>query len=148
MDPATIAASVVSVLAPYAIKGAKAFGEAVGEAGLSQAKKLIETLKQRFSADEEAAPVVKNFESKPERYQQVLQDVIEEKVRHDGSLASELESQIEKMGPTLRIIQEIDTGKNVVAVDAEEMTSGSLEATQKIRDAENATVLKIKKIGG
>jgi hypothetical protein len=147
MDPVTIAASVVSVLAPYAIKGATAFGQAAGEVALSQAKKLIDTLKHRFSADPEAGPVISNFEKKPERYQAVLQDVIEEKIRQDSTLATDLQSQIEKMGPALRIIQEMDIGRNITAVEAEEMTGGSIDATQKIRDAEKVIGVKIKKIG-
>ena len=147
MDPATIAASVVSVLAPYAIKGAKAFGEAAGEVALSHAKKLIDTLKSRWSGDQEAGPVVQNFEKKPERYQAVLQDVLEEKVRQDPALAAELQSRLESMGPVLRIVQEMDIGRNVTAVEAKEMSSGSVEATQKIRDAQQVTGIKIDKIG-
>jgi len=147
MDPATIAATVMSVLAPYAIKGAKAFGEAVGDVALSHAKKLIDTLKQRWSADEEASSVIQNFEKKPERYQSVLKDVIEEQVRQDPPLAAELQTHLQNMGPVLRVIQEIDIGRHVTAVDADEMLSGSLEATQKIRDAQDVTGLRIKRIG-
>jgi hypothetical protein len=51
------------------------------------------------------------------------------------------------MGPVLRVIQEIDIGRHVTAVDADEMLSGSLEATQKIRDAQDVTGLRIKRIG-
>ena len=147
MDPATIAATVVSVLAPYAIKGAKAFAQAAGEVALSQAKKLIDMLKQRWSADEEASSVIQNFEKKPERYQSALQDVLEEHVRQDPSLATELQSQLQSMGPVLRVVQEIDIGRHVTAVDADEILSGSLDVTQKIRDAQDATVIRIKKMG-
>jgi hypothetical protein len=148
MDPVTIATSVLAVLAPYAIKGAKAFGEAAGEVGLAQAKKLLDTLKHHFSGDDETGPVIQNFEKKPERYGSVLQDVVREKVSQDPTLASELQSQLEKMGPVLHIVQEMDIGRNVTAVDADQMSSGSVDAVQRIRDAQGVTGLKIKKIGG
>ena len=64
MDPATVTASVIGILTPYLVRGAKALVETVGEVAVNKAEKLLEKLKQRLCDDEEASDSLQKFEEK------------------------------------------------------------------------------------
>ncbi len=44
MEPSTIASHVLSILVPYALRGATNFVRVAGEAACNQVKKLVDTL--------------------------------------------------------------------------------------------------------
>ena len=149
MDPvtATLAANVMTVLMPYAALGAQEFVKSAGKDAYEKAKSLIATLKARWAGDEEAADTLARFEEKPERYQPVLKDILEEKLSQDKELAAELATILHEMGPTLEIIQQMEEGRRVTGLEAEQMSGGRATVRQDIQRGEDVTGARITRIG-
>lgn len=108
---------------------------------------MFETLKKRWSGDEEASEALENLGKKPERYQPILEDILKEKLEHNKGLADELQKLLNEMGAELEIIQKIGTAKDVTGLEADEMSRGKVKVTQKIERAEDVTGARIKHIG-
>ena len=149
MDPvtATLAANVMTVLMPYAAMGAQEFAKSAGKEAYEKAKSLIATLKARWAGDEEAADTLARFEEKPERYQPVLKDILEEKLSQDKELATELATILNQMGPTLEIIQQMEEGRRVTGLEAAQMSGGRASVRQDIQRGEDVTGARISRIG-
>src|SRR5215212_7296283 len=114
MDPITVtlAANVMTVLMPYAAMGAQEFVKSAGKDAYEKAKSLMATLKARWAGNDEAIDTVARFEEKPERYQPVLKDILEEKLIQDPDLAAQLATLLNEMGPSLEIIQQMEEGRS------------------------------------
>lgn len=148
MDPATIATAVLAILAPYAKKSAQEFIRTAGEFGYERAKRLFTTLKERWTGDEEASDVLTQFEKKPERYEGVLQDVLQEKLQTDAALSADLDEQIRELGPHLQVIQRMNVGENVTGADIDEAREGRIAVEQEIKEGKGVTGARIGTLGG
>src|SRR5215211_3478224 len=139
MDPATLslAASVISVLMPYATVGAQAFVKSAGSDAYQKVKSMLGTLRARWSGDAEAKETLARFEEKPERYRPVLEDILKEKLSQDVELAEELATLLNEMGPSLEIIQQMEEGRRVTGLEAEEMSGGRARVRQDIERGED-----------
>ncbi|MDQ5819475.1 MAG: hypothetical protein M3334_14055 [Actinomycetota bacterium] len=149
MDPviAGLAANVVAVLAPYAALGAQEFAKSVGKGAYEKAKGMLAVLKAKWTADEEAADALTRFEEKPERYAPVLEDVLREKLAEDKELAAVLSMLLNEMGPSLKVVQQMEEGRRVMGIEAEEMTEGGATVRQDIGRGEDVTGARIRHIG-
>ncbi len=149
MNPeiASLAAGVMTVLVPFARLGAEEFARATGRSAYEKAKNLLGALKSRWAGDEEAADALARFEEKPERYAAVLEDVLLEKLNRDEELATVLAVLLSEMGPNLEVIQEMEEGRRVTGLEAEEMSGGRARVTQRIERGEDVTGAKIERIG-
>lgn len=147
MEPATIVAGVIAVLTPYVKKGAREFAEAAGEAGYAKAKALLQTLRARWAGDAEASDTLDRFEQKPDRYAPVLEDIMQEKIDADPGLAGELDGMLRELAPTLEILQQLDTARNVTGLKAGRVSGGNTRVTQTIRDADGVTGASIDHLG-
>ncbi len=132
MDPAIIDIStkVMAVLLPFITKGAEEFASKVGDAAYEKAQTLLTLLKQRWSGDHEAKESLALYEQKPQRYQAVLEDILQEKLAEDHDLFIQVVRLLQEMGPTLEIIQHMEEGKNIIGLEAREMKSGRARVTQ------------------
>ena len=148
MDPvtATLAANVMTVLMPYATMAAHEFVKSAGKDAYQKAKSLIATLKTRWAGNEEATETLARFEEKPERYQPVLKDILEEKLIQDQELAAELATLLNEMGPSLEIIQQMEEGRRVTGLEAEQMSGGRARVRQDIQRGEDVTGARITRI--
>src|SRR6266853_2041919 len=137
MDPAIIDVStkVMAVLLPFVTKGAEEFASKVGDAAYEKAKTLLTILKQKWSGDKEATESLVLFEKKPQRYQAVLEDILQEKLVEDHDLATQVVQLLQEMGPTLEIIQQMEEGKNIVGLKAREMRGGRARILQEMAQA-------------
>jgi hypothetical protein len=149
MDPATagLVASVMSVLMPYAAKGAEEFVRGVGRDAYEKAKGLFSTLRARWAGDKEATDALVHFEEKPERYQPVLEAILTEKLAQDQELAKELADQLNRMRPDLEVIQRMEEGRRVTGLEAEEMRQGTAHIEQDIKRGEDVTGGRFDRIG-
>jgi len=149
MDPvtATLAANVMTVLMPYAALGAQEFVKSAGKEAYEKAKSLMATLKARWAGNDEAIDTVARFEEKPERYQPVLEDILEEKLIQDPELATELATLLNEMGPSLEVIQQMEEGRRVTGLEAEQMSGGTTRVRQDIERGEDVTGARISRIG-
>jgi len=149
MDPATLslAASVMSVLMPYVTVGTQAFVKSAGSDAYQKVKSMLGTLKARWSGDEEATETLARFEEKPERYRPVMEDILKEKLSQDVELAEELATLLNEMGPSLEIIQQMEEGRRVTGLEAEQMSGGTARVRQDIERGEDVTGARIGRIG-
>ena len=149
MDPATLslAASVMTVLMPYVTTGAQSFVKSAGADAYQKVKSMVGTLRARWSGDEEATETLARFEEKPERYRPVMEDILKEKLSQDTELAEELATLLNEMGPSLEIVQQMEEGRRVTGLEAEEMTEGKARVRQDIQRGEDVTGARIRRIG-
>lgn len=147
MDIASLTTAVLTVLAPWAAKGAEGFIEEAGKDAYEKARGLFEMLKNRWSGDKEAVDALEHFREKPQRYQKVLEEILPEKLEQDEILRVELLQLVEALGPTLRVIQEMDEAKRVTGVDVDEFKEGDLDVAQKFKKGEDVTGARIKRLG-
>ena len=108
---------------------------------------MLAALRAKWTGDEEATDALTRFEDKPERYAPVLEDVLREKLAEDKELAVVLSTLINEMGPTLEVVQKMEEGRRVTALEAEEMTGGKTTVNQDIARGEDVTGAKIRRIG-
>jgi len=147
MDPVTLAGSVIAILTPYVTKGAKELIETVGEVAYDHAKKLLNTLKARWSGDPVASDSLARFEKKPEVHAPALQEIVEERLANDAQLREEISQTVKDIGPKLNILVKMTKGQGVTALDAENVTRGDVNVTVDIGDGTNITGAKIKNLG-
>jgi hypothetical protein len=149
MDPitASLAAKVVSVLAPYVVVGAEEFVRNAGKDAYEKAKTMFAALRAKWTGDEEATDALTRFEDKPERYAPVLEDVLREKLAEDKELATVLSTLLNEMGPSLEVVQKMEEGRKATGIEAEEMTGGRATVDQDIGTGEDVTGARIRRIG-
>ncbi len=149
MDPvtATLAANVVAVLAPYVAVGAQEFAKSVGKEAYEKAKGMLAALRAKWIGDQEATDALTRFEEKPERYAPVLEDVLNEKLAEDKELAAVLSTLLNEMGPSLEVVQQMEEGRRVMGLEAEEMAGGKATVRQDIGTGEDVTGARIRRIG-
>jgi hypothetical protein len=149
MDPVTasLAANVVAVLAPYVAVGAQEFARNVGKEAYEKAKTMLAALRAKWAGDEEATDALTRFEEKPERYAPVLEDVLKERLAEDKELAAVLSTLFNEMGPSLEVIQQMEEGRRVMGLEAEEMAGGRASVRQDIGTGEDVTGARIRRIG-
>jgi hypothetical protein len=150
MDPITgsLAASVVSVLAPYVVLGAQEFVKKAGQEAYDKAKTMFAALRSRWAGDEAATDALSRFEEKPEWYAPALENVLKEKLAQDEELAAELSRLLNEMGPNLEVVQRMEEGRRITGLEAEKMTGGRASVRQEIGKGEDVTGVRIRDIGG
>ena len=98
MDPLTIA--VTTILGKYAIdKGAALIKEA-GQAAANVAGKLFQKVIDRLKADPAESKNADRFVQDPIKHQQLIGEVIDEKIKADPQFAAELQALVEEFKQT------------------------------------------------
>lgn len=148
MDPATLATAVIAILTPYVTKTAKEVIEAAGQLGYDKAKKLLETLKLRWSGDPVAADHLQRFEKKPEVHAPALQELVQEKLQTDPQLAADVAQTVKEIGPQLQVFIKMADAENLTGLDVGEMTgNANAKVTLDLEKGKNVTGAKIGKLG-
>ena len=138
MDPVTIAASVVSILAPFAKDAGKELVKTVGEVGVNKAKDLLAWLKQKFEGDPSAAKDLSRFQEDPHKFESGLKATIEEKSQKDPAFAAELKQRIDDIGPAITVFQDIAEGRLIVGGEGD-VKAGRVAVNQKVQKADEVT---------
>lgn len=147
MDFAAVAASVVSVVAPFVRIGAEAFAKRAGDAAAAKAGDLLSVLKQRWRGDEEAEAGLELFEKHPQRYASAVTDLVRTKLEADPAFAAEVRGLLADLGPTIKVIQKIGVAEQVTGARVGRMQSGEVDVTQEVGKANNVTGFDGKDIG-
>lgn len=150
MDVTTIAASVVTLLIPYIKKASEEFAGEAGKAVFLKTGELLTRLKQYFTGDEAAGDTISRFEQNPERYQPFFEDVLKEKLEKDSVFQNEIVHRlmdIEKSGPEIEIVQKMKKVKDIVGLEAGQISKGKVKIVQKIEEGEKIVGTKIDHLG-
>jgi len=148
MDPITgmLANSVVTILTPYVKQTAEAFIDTAGQAAYEKAKGLFDALKTRW-VGKSAATNLQEFQSDPDGSQEILRAVLKKQFDNDPELKADVDKRINDLGPVINAIQNLDRARHVTTVDAERVHSGTINAQQSAKDAEDATTVRVKDFG-
>jgi len=147
MDPVTIGASVVTLLAPYAKDAGKELVKTIGEAAVQKTTELMQWLKTKFAGDPVASSDLSRFEKDPTAFAPGLQATIDSKAKEDPAFSAELGQRVKALGPVIKIVQEFEQAKNLIGLDAEAVKSGQIDVTQRGKTAEQTIGVKGKIIG-
>jgi flagellar basal body L-ring protein FlgH len=147
MDPITLVTSAVTLLSPYVAKGAEEFAKELGKDAAQKAKELYTYLKNKFSADSEESQVLTLFEKKPEKYEDTLTDVLQERARTDSEFAGELEKHVNSAAPYIKVVQSLKGSKKAVGAEVEKATSGNFDIRQEAENSEEIIGFRAKEVG-
>lgn len=154
MEPATIAAGVVALLAPYMKKAVEGFAGEAGKGAASlvqeRAKALWQRLRAGFAGDAPAVETLDRFAADPDAHINAAEAQIAAKLAQDGLLRDELAAalaEIKRVAPQLRVVQEMQEAEAVVGLKAKRMNRGSAELIQKIGKAKGTTGAEFDEIG-
>ncbi len=145
IDPNTamLAGTVISLLHPYAQKGAEEFAKAAGKAAFEGVQKLVDALRQRFGGDKEAEETLKQFEDKPDRYRAALEDILREKLAQDHGFEAQLRGLLSDMGPTITVIQDLEKAGKVTGLKAKGIHSGTVSVEQHAKQVDDLTGVEL-----
>jgi len=147
MDPITLVTSAVTLLSPYFAKGAEEFAKELGKDAAHKAKDLYTYLKNKFSADSEESQLLSLFEKKPEKYEDALTDVLQERARTDSEFAGELEKHVNSAGPYIKVVQSLRDSKKVVGAEVKRASAGTFDIHQDADKVAEITGFKAEDVG-
>src|SRR5437660_1347850 len=108
VEPITLAAAAVTLLAPYLVKTGEAFASKVGEALAEKTATLYQTVKGQFAGDRYAQETLARLEEAPESKgrQTGLEYLLTEQIENDPTFAERLRQLIEeaKVADTRNVI--------------------------------------------
>jgi hypothetical protein len=150
MDPTILAASVVAALTPYAKKATEEFAGEIGKAVFEKTKSLMGWIKAKFAHDPSMVDVVKRFEDDPDKYSPFLQDVLQERLQAEPSMADELGrlvEEIKKTGPTVGVVVKMKKAEDVVGLRVKTMKRGKADVNIDIEEGKNIRGAEIDELG-
>jgi hypothetical protein len=147
MDPATIGATVVTILAPYVADAGKEIVKTAGEIGLEKAKGLLGWLKKQFSDDPVAANDLLRFEKDPEKFADGLTETIVTKASTDPAFKAAVTERVNEFGPVLTVVQQFKDAADLVGMKLGTVTAGTMTVTQTGDKAKNVVGIDAVNIG-
>ena len=143
-----LAATVLSIVSPYLVKGAEEFAKTAGKAAFDGAKALVDRLGRWWKNDPIANAAATSFKSDPEHYGKMLGAQLEHELKNNEAFAQELRSLVDSMGPSVDVIQKMEVARGVTGADIGTLVSGQVKVHQEIKDAQNVTGFKADRVGG
>jgi hypothetical protein len=136
VEPVSLAATAVVLLAPYLVKAGEAFAEKAGEALAEKTGALYRTIKGKFTNDSYAEQTLLRLEESPDSKgrQTALEHLLAEKMEEDSAFAEQVQRLIEeaKAADTRNIIS---YGERSVAIGGD-VTNSNIN-TGDINDSRN-----------
>ena len=143
-----LAGLVISIVAPYIAKGAEAFAQEAGAAAFRSVRAVADRLRSWWSREPVAAAAVESLPSEPGKYSAILTQLLSSDLADDEAFATELRALIERVGPNVQVVQQMEVAKGVTGADIEQLVKGEVHVKQEMKQAENVTGFKAKRVGG
>ncbi|HEY7577895.1 MAG TPA: hypothetical protein VH855_09885 [Acetobacteraceae bacterium] len=143
----TLAASAISIIAPYLAKTAEEFAKEAGKEAFELAKKITGRLERWWRGDPVAQTAAENLSKDPERYSSMLSGLLSADLAKDEKFAADLRSLIDEMGPIVEVVQKMEIARGVTGADINAMLQGRVRVEQDMRQAENVTGFKAQRLG-
>jgi hypothetical protein len=142
-----LAAAAISMVAPYVAKGAEAFANEAGAAAFGAVKALAGRLQRWWGGDPVAAPAAEQLPNDPQKYSAILGNLLAAELVRDPALAEEIRGLVDDAGPYVEVVQRIEVARGVTGADIDELVRGSVHVEQGMKEAENVTGFRAKKVG-
>jgi hypothetical protein len=146
MDPVTLAAGAIALLAPYLAKAGAEFAGEAGKAAWSLAGRLLGRLRSAVQDKPPERQALEEFADGASGSAATAQAMLQGVIQDDPELAadvSHLLQEVKRLGPTLVVVQRIKEAEDVVGVEARRLRSGSVQVTQESEKAKNITGVRI-----
>jgi hypothetical protein len=138
----TLAATAMTILAPYVAAGGKKAAEVAGASLAEQAGKLLSKIRDWFKGDQEAQTALESFERNPNRYGAIVQDILVERLRSSPDVAKELQGLLDAMGPRIDVFQKVERlAGTATGLDLTKWQQGLATARQEVNVVEPGAVL-------
>lgn len=150
MAPETAAAAAVGMLVPYFKKAMEEFSGEAGKAVFEGVRGLWGRVVKLLEPDPQASGVATRFQTQPETFAAALTEVLREKLRAQPELLGDLIANLHDIrakGPSVRVVQEVDKAVGISGVQADAMKRGTVEVTQRVRDAQQIEGAKFGTLG-
>lgn len=150
MDPASIAAALGTLLAPFLKKVAEDFAGEAGKYVQGRAKALWARLRSRMEGEPEAKEALDRFEADPEGGKAGFESAVGGRLAADASLRDELAAalaEIQRQAPHVTVVQRMKEAEGVTGVEARAFRRGTVEVTQEAESAKDVRGAKFDEIG-
>ncbi|MGW8375341.1 hypothetical protein [Streptomyces sp. ODS28] len=149
MDPFTLAAGAVTLLAPFLARAAEDFAGAAGNSVWLKTQELFSRLRTRFTGTEHEE-TVRDFAEGPELHTEEMTALLASECERDDALRAEIErvlSEVKRAGPHIAIVQKVNQMESQVGLRAKKMTKGDVNVTQEADRAVSGAAVEIDEIG-
>ena len=143
----TLAATVISLITPYFVKGAEEFAKEAGSAAFETVNALGERLRKWWSDDPVAAAAGENLAKEPEEYASLLGQRLNAALAKDKDLAADLTQLTSNAGPYAEIVQNIQVAHGVTGAKIKSLVAGHLNIVQTMGKAVHVTGLEVDTFG-
>jgi len=143
----SLAGTLVTLLAPYFIKGAEKFAAKAGRPASQKVESLWNRITGQFHGDKEITKELSDFRKNPGRNASILADDLHQEMKKNENFASDLTMILNDLGPSINIIQEFDEAKTIVGARIAKFQNGSLYVEQRAKIVEEALGAHIKELG-
>jgi hypothetical protein len=142
-----LVAAAISIVGPYIAKGAEEFAKEAGKESLGAVKALADRLQMWWSGEPVAAAAAEHFALDPKKYSTILGELLASDLANDERFASEVRELVSGVGPHVEVVQRIEIAKGVTGADVDELVRGSIHVAQQMREAQDVTGFKAKRVG-
>jgi hypothetical protein len=143
-----LAAAVISIVGPYIAKGAETFAQEAGKEAAGAVKALVDRLQRWWSGEPVAEAAAEHLASDPKKYSTILGDLLASEMVENEAFAAELRELVDGVGPHIEVVQRIEIAKGVTGADIDELVRGSVHVEQQMKEAQDVTGFKAKRVGG
>lgn len=149
MDPVlmTLAGKALQLVAPYLAKGGEKVAEALGEEIGSQVKGLVERIRARFRREPAKAEVLDQYAADPAANEGVAQATLAREMEADPAFRAQVESDVNRFGPVLSVVQRIREGNEVTGAEIENVKKGLIQVHQELEKGDHIVGAKIGNFG-
>jgi hypothetical protein len=143
-----LAAAAISIAGPYIAKGAEAFAQEAGKQAAGAAKALVDRLQRWWSGEPVAGAAAEHLASDPKKYSTILGDLLASELAENEAFAAELQELVDGVGPYVEVVQRIEIARGVTGADIDEVVRGRFRVEQQMKEAQDVTGFRAKKVGG
>ncbi len=143
----TLATGIVAALLPFVTKGGEEISKSIGKDVYEKGKKVLSTLKERWTGDKAAEIALSGFEEDPDTFRPTFHNILKKRLLEDEDLALILKDLIHDEGVNLTVIQKIKDAEDITGVATEEIQRGTINVGQEADKAQNVIGIKADRIG-
>lgn len=142
-----LAATAISVVAPYITKGAEALATEVGKQVAGGVEALYTRLKTWWLGEPVAEVAVGQIAKDPVKYGKLLETMLAGDLAKDPAFAAEVQGLVDVIGPQIHVVQRIVIANGVTGAEIGTFSSGKVDVEQHISEATNVTGFKATQVG-
>lgn len=143
----SLAATAISIVAPYIVKGAESFASEVGKELAGSVGALCTRLSRWWQHEPVAEAAVSQISKDPAKYGKLLETLLADDLARDSNFAAEVTRLVDDIGPQIHVVQRIVIANGVTGADIGTLARGKVVVEQQIGEATDVTGVKATRVG-